>query len=144
MISGQARRGCPFVTKVPQIMDKPLLFVDIDGVVSLWGFASDSRPAGAFHNVDKIIHFLSSDAGIHLLTLAAAFDLVRCSGSEKKADEHLPHALALPHGLPFLSFSRATGRGHAHRKLAAIDAVGLVAAHVDELQARGGGVAGAR
>ena len=110
MISGQARQGCPFVTKVPQIMDKPLLFVDIDGVVSLWGFDSHSCPAGTFHNVDGVMHFLSSDAGIHLLTLAAAFDLVRCSGWVEKADEHLPHALALPRGVPFLSFSRNPGR----------------------------------
>jgi len=120
--SGEARREWSFVTKMPQILDKPLLFVDIDGVVSLWGFAFDNRPAGAFHNVDGIMHFLSSGAGIHLLTLAEQFDLVWCSGWEEKADEHLPHALALPQGLPFLSFSRNPGRGHAHWKLAAIDA----------------------
>jgi HAD domain in Swiss Army Knife RNA repair proteins len=103
-------------------MDKPLLFVDIDGVISLWGFDSDDRPAGGFHNVDGIMHFLSSDAGIHLLALAEGFDLVWCSGWEERADEHLPHALGLPAGLPFLSFSRDPGRGHAHWKLAAIDA----------------------
>ncbi len=103
------------------MQDKPLLFVDIDGVISLWGFDSDDRPAGGFHNVDGIIHFLSSGAGIHLLALAQAFDLVWCSGWEEKADEHLPHALALPAGLPFLSFPRNPGRGHAHWKLAAID-----------------------
>ena len=103
------------------MLDKPLLFVDIDGVVSLWGFDSDRRPAGAFHNVDGVIHFLSSGAGIHLLALATDFELVWCSGWEEKADEHLPHALALPRGLPFLSFARHPGRGHAHWKLAAID-----------------------
>jgi hypothetical protein len=117
----RARRESCFVTKMPQMLDKPLLFVDIDGVVSLWGFDSDSRPAGSFHNVDGIIHFLSSDAGIHLLALAAEFDLVWCSGWEEKADEHLPHALDLPRGLPFLSFARNPGRGHAHWKLAAIE-----------------------
>jgi hypothetical protein len=106
---------------MPQMLDKPLLFVDIDGVVSLWGFDSDSRPAGGFHNVDGVIHFLSSDAGIHLLALAADFDLVWCSGWEEKADEHLPHALALPRGVPFLSFARSPGRRHAHWKLPAID-----------------------
>jgi len=103
------------------MQDKPLLFVDIDGVISLWGFPSDDRPAGAFHNVEGVIHFLSSDAGIHLLALADGFDLVWCSGWEEKADEHLPHALALPRGLPVLSFARNPGRANGHWKLAAID-----------------------
>ena len=106
---------------MPQTLDKPLLFVDIDGVISLWGFESDSRPEGAFHNVDGVIHFLSSDAGIHLLALAEVFDLVWCSGWEEKADEHLPYVLAIPRGLPFLSFARNPGRTDAHWKLAAID-----------------------
>ena len=68
------------------------------------------------------MHFLSSDAGIHLLALSERFDLVWCSGWEEKADEHLPAALGLPRGLPFLSFVRNPGRGHGHWKLAAIDA----------------------
>jgi hypothetical protein len=104
------------------LLGKPVLFVDIDGVISLWGFDSNARPAGAFHNVDGVIHFLSSDAGIHLLALGARFELVWCSGWEEKADEHLPRALGLPRGLPFLSFERNPGRGHGHWKLAAIDA----------------------
>lgn len=121
MISGRARRGRTLVAELPHMQDKPLLFVDIDGVISLWGFASNARPAGAFHNVDGVIHFLSSEAGIHLLSLAERFDLVWCSGWEEKAEEHLPHALDLPPGLPFLSFSRSPGRTHAHWKLAAIE-----------------------
>ncbi|MGH8734949.1 MAG: HAD domain-containing protein, partial [Burkholderiales bacterium] len=104
------------------MQEKPLLFVDIDGVVSLWGFDSNSCPAGTFHNVDGIMHFLSSDAGMHLLGLRDRFELVWCSGWEEKANEHLPHALALPGGLPFLSFERNPGRSHGHWKLAAIEA----------------------
>ena len=122
MISGRARRGGSFVTELPQMQDKPLLFVDIDGVISLWDFDSDARPAGAFHNVDGVIHFLSSDAAIHLLALAEHFELVWCSGWEEKAEEHLPHALALPAGLPFLSFPRNPGRANGHWKLPAIEA----------------------
>lgn len=99
-----------------------MLFVDIDGVISLWGFDSNDRPAGAFHNVDGVMHFLSSDAGNHLLDLRDRFELVWCSGWEEKADEHLPHVLSLPRGLPFLSFERNPGRGHGHWKLAAIEA----------------------
>jgi hypothetical protein len=47
---------------------------------------------------------------------------VWCSGWEEKANDYLPLALGLPGPLPFLSFDRAVGRGHAHWKLAAIDA----------------------
>lgn len=99
-----------------------MLFVDIDGVISLWGFDSDNRPAGTFHNVDGVMHFLSSDAGNHLLGLHDRFELVWCSGWEEKADEHLPYALGLPSGLPFLSFDPNPGRGNGHWKLAAIEA----------------------
>jgi len=121
-ISPGTRRAMSFDTKSAQMQAKPVLFVDIDGVISLWGFASNARPAGAFHNVDGAIHFLSSDAGNHLLALAQRFEIVWCSGWEEKADEHLPFVLDLPPGLPFLSFDRNPGRGHGHWKLPAIEA----------------------
>jgi hypothetical protein len=117
-----ARQDDRFVAEPPQVRAKPLLFVDIDGVISLWGFDSNDRPPGIFHNVDGVMHFLSSDAGNHLLGLHERFELVWCSGWEEKAEDHLPHALSLPSGLPFLSFARNPGRGHGHWKLAAIEA----------------------
>ncbi len=104
-----------------QLQDKPLLFVDIDGVISLWGFALDTRPAGAFHDVDGIMHFLSDAARGHLHDLASHFDLVWCSGWEEKANEVLPGALGVQ-SLPFLSFDRVPSPKGAHWKLAAIDA----------------------
>ena len=33
-----------------------MLFVDIDGVISLWGSESNTRPAGALHNLDGVMH----------------------------------------------------------------------------------------
>lgn len=99
-----------------------MLFVDVDGVLSLWGFGSNTRPEGTFHNVDGVMHFLSSEAGKHLLGLNDRFELVWCTGWEEKADEHLPYALSVPRGLPFLSFDRDAVPEHAHWKLAAIDA----------------------
>ena len=99
-----------------------MLFIDIDGVVSLFGFASDERPEGAFHNVDGVVHFLSATAGDHLHALGERYELVWCSGWEEKCNEYLPRALGLPGPLPFLSFDRNPGRGHGHWKLAAIEA----------------------
>jgi hypothetical protein len=130
--------------------DRPLLMVDIDGVISLFGpHPTDQRlaggsagaisaprarrlgastravlPDGSFHAIDGIPHFLSSSAASHLLTLGEDFDLVWASGWEEKAEEYLPHLLGLPAGLPFLRFARGRGAGsslNGHWKLGAID-----------------------
>ena len=97
-----------------------MLLVDIDGVISLWGFELDERPAGSWHHVEGIAHFLSSTAAQHLHDLAEWFDLVWCSGWEEKAGEHLPALLGAP-VIPHLSFDRNPGRDRAHWKLQAID-----------------------
>ena len=112
----------PTALQNPCMSLKPLLLVDVDGVISLFGFASDERPAGDWLLVDGLPHFLSSAAAEHLLSLARDFELVWCTGWEEKANEVLPHALGLPGPLPYLSFDRNPGRGHGHWKLAAIDA----------------------
>jgi hypothetical protein len=100
---------------------KPLLMVDIDGVISLFGFSQDRRPEGTFHSIEGIFHFLSSSAAAHLLELVSVFDPVWCSGWEEKANEYLPHLLGVPAKLPFLSFARSPGRTNAHWKLEAIE-----------------------
>jgi hypothetical protein len=105
--------------------DPPLLLVDIDGVVSLFGFPPREPPAGSFHWIDGIPHFLSAAAARHLLALADRFELVWCSGWEERANEYLPALLGLPAGLPFLRFGhgvRGTRTTLGHWKLAAIDA----------------------
>jgi hypothetical protein len=102
---------------------KPLLLVDIDGVISLFGGELGSRE-GSFHAIEGIPHFLSSTAAAHLLALSSLFDLVWASGWEEKADEYLPRLLGLPSALPFLSFSAgpgASGTTLAHWKLDAVD-----------------------
>jgi hypothetical protein len=92
---------------------KPLLMVDIDGVLSLFGFPPHTPPEGSLHFIDGIPHFLSATAARHLLALVSLFELVWCSGWEEKADEHLPHLLGLPPGLPHLSFERRSDAGDA-------------------------------
>lgn len=99
----------------------PLLLVDIDGVISLFGFDAATRPAGSFIAVEGIVHYLSATAGEHLRRLAEHFELAWCSGWEEKANEYLPSALNLPAALPHLGFERRAGCS-AHWKLEAIDA----------------------
>jgi Swiss Army Knife RNA repair-like protein len=98
----------------------PLLLVDIDGVISLFGFDPATRPPGRFIAVEGIVHYLSAGAGEHLRRLSEGFELVWCSGWEEKANEHLPGALGLSAGLPHLSFERRPASS-AHWKLDAID-----------------------
>ncbi len=105
------------------MQEKPVLYVDVDGVISLWGFDPNERPPGAFAVVDGIPHFLSAEAGAHLLDLSRTFDLVWCTGWEEKANEHLVPALGLPTPLPWLSFDHFRGPGHTtpgHWKLPAV------------------------
>ena len=100
-------------------MNRPLLLIDIDGVISLFGFDRAKPPPGTFITVDGIPHFLSTGAGERLLALRETFELAWCSGWEEKADEYLPFALGLPAGLPHVSLA---GDDHGrHWKLAAID-----------------------
>jgi hypothetical protein len=113
--------------------ERPLLMVDIDGVISLFGGVhwrgwsggvddgDGAQLDGSFHSIDGTPHFLSSTAAAHLLELAGVFELVWASGWEERANEHLPHLLGLPPELPFLRFERAVGRSNAHWKLDAIE-----------------------
>jgi hypothetical protein len=102
-------------------VDRPLLLIDVDGVISLFGFDPLSPPPGRFEFVDGIAHFLSAAAADHLRELGQTFELAWCSGWEEKANEYLPAALGLPAPLPYLEFGPPSATD-AHWKLAAIDA----------------------
>jgi hypothetical protein len=103
-------------------MDKPLLLIDVDGVISLFGFDPAQPPSGRFQMVDGIAHYLSATAGEHLRALRGDFELVWCTGWEEKANDYLPNALGLDALLPHLSFDRIAATPGAHWKLPAIDA----------------------
>jgi hypothetical protein len=103
-------------------MERPLVLIDIDGVISLFGFDTAQPPPGRFLLVDGIPHFLSAGAAELLRDLHDDFELVWCSGWEDKADEYLPFALGLPAGLRHLTFPGAPGADPLrHWKLSSID-----------------------
>jgi hypothetical protein len=112
----------------------PILFVDVDGVISLFGFDRAAPPAGRFHTVDGIPHWIGERAGAHLSRLAHKFELVWASGWEDRANEHLPFVLGLAGELPTLSFDDNKVFGEAHWKIAAVDryASGRPAAWIDD------------
>ena len=106
----------------PPNSQKPILFLDVDGVISLFGFPSGGPPPGQFHWVDGIAHCISDDAGACLRRLAGSFELVWATGWEEKANEYLPLLLDLPDDeLPVLTFDGRAVFGTAHWKLEAID-----------------------
>jgi Swiss Army Knife RNA repair-like protein len=103
-------------------MDKPLLMVDVDGVISLFGFDPARPPAGRFELVDGIAHLLSATAGEHLRALWDEFELVWCTGWEERANDYLPVALGLPGTLPLVPFDAFDRPASARSKLVGIDA----------------------
>jgi hypothetical protein len=113
---------------------RPILFVDIDGVISLFGFDRAAPPPGRFHTVDGIPHWISEFAGLRLTRLAHRFELVWASGWEDRANEHLPFVLGLAGELPTLSFDDLKTFGEAHWKIAAVDRYsnGRAAAWIDD------------
>jgi Swiss Army Knife RNA repair-like protein len=98
------------------------LLVDVDGVISLFGFDHADPPAVSPVTVDGTPHWISEGAGARLIRLARTFECVWCTGWEERAEEHLPYLLGLPGGWEHLSFGPIDGdwrRGHW--KLEAID-----------------------
>ena len=99
----------------------PLLLIDVDGVISLFGFDQTEPPDGRLAVVDGIPHLISAKAGQRLARLAEAYECVWCTGWEDRAEEHLPRLLGLPGGWAHLTFVAEPG-AELHWKLGAIEA----------------------
>jgi hypothetical protein len=114
---------------------RPILFVDVDGVISLFGFSSSDPPPGSFHFIDGVMHCINEACGPHLTRLSERYELVWATGWEEKANEYLPFLLRLEvPELPVITFDGRAVFGSAHWKVAAIDeyARGRPAAWVDD------------
>jgi hypothetical protein len=117
----------PLFRKKPS-SDEPILAVDIDGVISLFGFDQSMHPGGKaydnapgeFHLIDGMLHCIALQTGPRLLRLANSYELVWASGWEDRANDHLPGILGVPE-LPYLTFDGRAQFGTAHWKLEALD-----------------------
>jgi predicted mannosyl-3-phosphoglycerate phosphatase (HAD superfamily) len=112
----------------------PVLFLDVDGVISLFGFQPSGPPPGKFHSIDGILHCIGADAATRLRRLTDTYELVWATGWEEKANEYLVHILELPGDLPVLSFDGRAVFGSSHWKVEAIEdyARGRAAAWIDD------------
>ena len=97
-----------------------MLFVDVDGVISLFGFPGGIEPPGRFEWIDGIVHCIGHRAGARLARLANSYELVWATGWEEKANEYLVRLLELGAELPVVSFAGPPTTS-AHWKLAAIE-----------------------
>ena len=101
--------------------NRPPLFVDVDGVLSLFGFPPEGDLPGPIHWVEGIYHCIPAASGPRLERLAERFELVWATGWEEKANEYLPRILGLSsRELPVLTFDGRAVFGSAHWKLEAI------------------------
>ena len=107
--------------------DAPILAVDIDGVISLFGFdqtepgkGSPNDAPGEYHLIDGLLHCIALDTGPRLERLSKTYELVWASGWEDRANDHLPGILGLP-PLPYLTFDGRARFGTAHWKLEALE-----------------------
>jgi hypothetical protein len=115
-------------------MSRPILAVDVDGVISLFGFEDPPDTAEArFELIDGTVHCISQRVGERLQRLAHHYDLIWATGWEDKANFYLPRMLGLPE-LPHLTFKGAARFGSAHWKLGPLDeyCAGRAMAWVDD------------
>ncbi|MFY9265796.1 MAG: HAD domain-containing protein [Solirubrobacterales bacterium] len=128
---------------------RPLLFVDVDGVISTYGFAanrevpSGTRPiggaaidgGGTFHNVEGVIHHIGHGMSARMLSVLPHFEAVWATGWGSRANDHLVHLLSLPEQLEVVEFAVApSSDGSGHWKLDALTAraAGRAAAWIDD------------
>jgi hypothetical protein len=100
----------------------PILAVDVDGVISLFGFEEppDQAPC-RFQLIDGMAHCISHEAGGRLQRLIPYYEMVWATGWEDRANDHLPSLLGL-HRMPVIRFGGDARFGSAHWKLGPIAA----------------------
>jgi hypothetical protein len=102
--------------------DRPVLALDVDGVISLFGFGGRiSEAPGRFHLINGMAHCIPDGNGGMLERLASSYEIVWATGWEDRANERLPDILGLPGQLPFLTFDGRARFGTAHWKTDALD-----------------------
>jgi hypothetical protein len=112
-------------TLTPMPGDHPILALDVDGVISLFGFEGPIGEApGRFHLIVGIAHCIPEGLEERLRRLAEHYELVWATGWEDRANDLLLQILGIEEALPFLTFDGNARFGPAHWK---IDAIGRYA-----------------
>ena len=100
----------------PPDSERPILAVDIDGVLLLFGFEEPPHwPAAEMTLIAGAMHCVSLESGERVRELAESFEIVWATGWEGRASEIGRH-LDLPE-FPFLTFKGAARFGSADWKI---------------------------
>lgn len=97
--------------------NRPVLAVDVDGVISLFGF--DGPPENfpcQFQLIDGMAHCIAVEVGDRLRRLAPHYDMAWATGWEDRANDYLLHMLGLER-MPVIRFGGDAKFGSAHWKL---------------------------
>lgn len=103
----------------------PILYVDVDGVLSLFcapGEPAPLRPDTRGMIIDGIPHLIALENCARLKELADHFELVWATGWEEKANDYLLSVVGLEEELEVIRFKTAKYDHQAHWKLGALDA----------------------
>lgn len=102
--------------------EPPILAVDVDGVISLFGFDEPpTRSTTKFELIDGMMHCISLAAGDRLRRLGEQYELIWATGWEERANELLPDILGLPK-LETITFDGAARWGTADWKIGPLEA----------------------
>jgi hypothetical protein len=87
----------------------PILAVDVDGVISLFGFDVPPPPSTVtWQLIDGTPHCISLAAGERLGRLTATFELVWATGWQDRANDQLPQVIGIG-PLPVIEFDLPVG-----------------------------------
>lgn len=98
--------------------EAPLLFIDVDGVLSTYGFAGEDADPRNLRMVDGILHHIRREMGPRILAVLPHFESLWATGWGERANEHLVFMLGLPGELEVVDFAVAASTdGSGHWKL---------------------------
>ena len=125
--------GMPAATRPRPVDQRPVLFLDVDGVLALNPLVPQPPP-GSHHELELGLMYIPDRVGELVRILDSRFDLVWASGWEHWANRSLPRLLGLEQDLPVITFGRDAHYGTAEWKTKRISryAGGRPAAWVDD------------
>lgn len=105
----------------PAVDGRPILCVDVDGVINFLGGPSKHAPDGvSFEILDGVPHAIFTGVGERLKRLASSADLVWATGWGRRANEVFPALFGFD-PLPEVSFAEPGSRTDAAWKVAPIE-----------------------
>lgn len=98
--------------------EKPLLAIDVDGVICPYGWDDETGPpdGGEWRLMNGLPYFVLTVAGERLRRLEEHYELVWATGWEDRANDFLPNLLGISE-LPIVWFEGTKTFGEAHWKL---------------------------